>query len=66
LAEEQGVVAGKAADMGLTKKVDADLRGYVMDRALDDLDFMCGDEETRISCDPVATGGSVLQKADGG
>lgn len=66
LAKKYDAVAGKAAGMGLLKKEDADLKGYVTGKALDGLFFMIGEEEKKIRRDPVATGSAILKKVFGG
>jgi Protein of unknown function (DUF4197) len=66
LAQKYDAVAGKAAGMGLLKKEDADLKGYVTGKALDGLYFMMGEEEKKIRKDPVATGSAILKKVFGG
>lgn len=66
LAQKYDAVAGKAAAMGLLKKEDADLKGYVTGKALDGLYFMIGEEEKKIRRDPVATGSAILRKVFGG
>jgi hypothetical protein len=66
LAQKYDVLAGKAAGMGLMKKEDANLNGYVTGRALDGLYFMIGEEERKIRRDPVATGSAILKKVFGG
>jgi len=66
LARKYDAVAGKAAGLGLLKKEDADLKGYVTGKALDGLYFMIGEEEKKIRRDPVATGSAILRKVFGG
>lgn len=66
LAQKYDAVAGKAAGMGLLKKEDADLKGYVTRKALDGLYLMIGEEEKKIRRDPVATGSVILKKVFGG
>jgi hypothetical protein len=65
LARKYDAVAGKAAGLGLLKKEDADLKGYVTGKALDGLYFMIGEEERKIRRDPVATGSAILKKVFG-
>ena len=65
LAQKYDAVAGKAAGMGLLKKDDADLKGYVTGKALDGLYLMIGEEEKKIRRDPVATGSAILKKVFG-
>jgi hypothetical protein len=66
LAQKYDAVAGKAAGMGLLKKEDANLNGYVTGRALDGLYLMIGEEEKKIRRDPVGTGSAILKKVFGG
>jgi hypothetical protein len=66
LAQKYDAVAGKAAGLGLMKREDANLNGYVTGRALDGLYFMIGEEERKIRKDPVATGSAILKKVFGG
>ena len=66
LAQKYDAVAGKAAGMGLLKREDADLKGYVTRKALDGLYLMIGEEEKKIRRDPVATGSAILKKVFGG
>jgi len=66
LAQKYDAVAGKAAGLGLLKKEDANLNGYVTGRALDGLYFMIGEEERKIRKDPVSTGSAILKKVFGG
>jgi hypothetical protein len=66
LAKKYDAVAGKAAGLGLLKKDDANLNGYVTGKALDGLYFMIGEEEKKIRKDPVGTGSAILKKVFGG
>lgn len=66
LAKKVDAVAGKAAGLGLMKKEDANLNGYVTTRALDGLYLMIGEEERKIRRDPVGTGSALLKKVFGG
>ena len=65
LAQKYDAVAGKAAGMGLLKKEDADLKGYVTGKALDGLYLMIGEEEKKIRKDPIGTGSAILKKVFG-
>jgi hypothetical protein len=65
LAQKYDAVAAKAAGMGLVKKEEGDLTGYVTGKALDGLYFMIGEEEKKIRRDPVATGSAILKKVFG-
>lgn len=66
LARKYDAVAGKAASLGLMKKEEANLNGYVSGKALDGLYFMIGEEEKKIRRDPVGTGSAILKKVFGG
>ena len=66
LAKRYDAVAGKAAGMGMLKKEDANLNGYVTGRALDGLYLMIGEEEKKIRRDPIGTGSAILKKVFGG
>jgi TRAP-type mannitol/chloroaromatic compound transport system substrate-binding protein len=65
LAKKYDALAGKAAGMGLMKKEEANLDGYVTGKALDGLYFMIGEEEKKIRKDPVGTGSAILKKVFG-
>jgi hypothetical protein len=66
LAQKYDAIAGKAAGLGLMKKEEANLNGYVTGKALDGLYFMIGEEEKKIRKDPVRTGSAILKKVFGG
>jgi hypothetical protein len=66
LAEKYNAVAGKATGLGLVKKEDANIQGYVTRKALDGLYTMIGEEERKIRSDPVGTGSEILRKVFGG
>ncbi len=66
LAKKYDALAGKAAGMGLMKKEEANLNGYVTGKALDGLYFMIGEEERKIRKDPIGTGSAILKKVFGG
>lgn len=65
LADKYNQVAGKAADLGLVKKEDANIQQYVTGKSLDGLYFMIGEEEKKIRKDPVGTASAVLKKVFG-
>ncbi len=65
LAKKYDALAGKAAGLGLMKKEEANLNGYVTGKALDGLYFMIGEEEKKIRKDPVGTGSAILKKVFG-
>ena len=66
LAKKYDAVAAKAAGLGLMKKEEANLNGYVTGKALDGLYFMIGEEEKKIRKDPIGTGSAILKKVFGG
>ena len=65
LAAKYNRVAGKAQEMGLVKKEDANIQQYVTGKSLDGLYYMIGEEERKIRQDPVGTGSAVLKKVFG-
>lgn len=65
LAQKFDAVAGQAARLGLLRREDADLNGYVTGKALDGLYFMIGEEERKIRRDPLATGSEILKQVFG-
>ncbi len=65
LAEKYNKFAGKAAGLGLVKKEDANLQGYVTGKSLDGLYLVIGEEERKIRQDPVGSGSAILQKVFG-
>jgi hypothetical protein len=66
LAKKYDAVAGRAAQFGLVKPEDADLKRYVTGRALDGLYLVIGEEERKIRRDPIGTGSAILKKVFGG
>ena len=65
LAEKYNQLAGKASEVGLMKKEDANIQQYVTGKALDGLYFMISEEEKKIRQNPVAYGSSILTKVFG-
>lgn len=65
LAKHYDAFAGKAASLGLLKREDANLAGYVTGKTLDGLYLMIGEEERKIRRDPVGTGSAILEKVFG-
>lgn len=65
LAQKYNDVAGKAADMGLMKKEDANIQQYVTGKTLDGLFFMISEEEKKIRQNPVGYGSAILSKVFG-
>ena len=65
LADKYNQLAGKASELGLMKKEDANIQQYVTGKTLDGLYFMISEEEKKIRQNPVAYGSSVLSKVFG-
>ncbi len=65
VADKYNQVAGRAASLGLVKKEDAQLEGYVTHKTLDGLFLMIAEEERKIRRDPIGAGSAVLQKVFG-
>lgn len=65
LADKYNQLAGKASEIGLMKKEDANIQQYVTGKALDGLFFMISEEEKKIRQNPVAYGSSILTKVFG-
>lgn len=65
LAEQYNAFAGKAASAGLVDKKDADLDGYVTQKAMDGLFLMIAEEEKKLRANPVAAGTDLLKKVFG-
>lgn len=65
LADKYNAVAGKAAELGLLKKEDANIQQYVTGKTLDGLFFMISQEEKKIRQNPVQAGSAILSKVFG-
>ena len=65
LAQKYNELAGKASDMGLVKKEDANIQKYVTEKALDGLYFMIGQEEQALRQHPERYGSALLTKVFG-
>jgi hypothetical protein len=65
LADKYNQLAGRASELGLIKKEDANIQQYVTGKALDGLYFMISEEEKKIRQNPVAYGSSILTKVFG-
>lgn len=65
LADKYNQLAGKASEVGLMKKEDANIQQYVTGKALDGLFFMISEEEKKIRQNPVAYGSTILTKVFG-
>jgi hypothetical protein len=66
VAQKYEKFAGRASKLGLLAEGDADLDGYITDKALDGLFLMIAEEEKAIRQDPVATGSAIIKKVFGG
>jgi hypothetical protein len=65
LADKYNALAGKAAGLGLLRREDAKLEGYVTGKTLDGLYLVIGEEERKIRRDPVGTGSALLERVFG-
>jgi len=65
VAQKYNEYAEKGASLGVVKKEDADLDGYVTQKALDGLYLMVAEEEKKIRKDPVGTGTAIIRKVFG-
>jgi hypothetical protein len=65
LAQRYNAYAETAAAFGLVRKEDANLDGYVTQKALDGLFFMVGEEEKKIRKDPVGSASAIIRKVFG-
>jgi hypothetical protein len=65
LAQQYNTLAEKGSRFGLVKAEDANLEGYVTNKALDALFLMVAEEEKAIRANPAAAGSAVLKKVFG-
>lgn len=65
VAQKYNEYAEKGASLGVVKREDADLDGYVTQKALDGLYLMVAEEEKKIRKDPVGTGTAIIRKVFG-
>jgi hypothetical protein len=65
LAGKYNDVAGKAAELGLIKKEDANIQQYVTGKTLDGLFLMISEEEKKIRANPAGYGSAILTKVFG-
>ncbi|UCV11411.1 DUF4197 domain-containing protein [Dechloromonas denitrificans] len=65
LAGQYNAFAGKAASSGLIDQKDADLDGYVTQKAMDGLFAMIAEEEKKLRANPLGAGSSLLKKVFG-
>lgn len=65
LAEKYNDLAGRASDLGLIKRDDANIQQYVTGKTLDGLFFMISEEEKKIRQNPMGYGSAILGKVFG-
>ena len=65
LAETYNKFAGKAASTGLINQNDADLDGYVTQKAMDGLFKMIAEQEKQLRSNPLGAGSDLLKKVFG-
>lgn len=65
LADQYNKFAGKAASSGLIDKKDANLDGYVTQKAMDGLFLMIAEEEKKLRSNPLGAGSDLLKKVFG-
>ena len=65
LAEQYNKYAGKAASAGLVDKKDADIDGYVTQKAIDGLFLMIAEEEKKLRANPLGAGSELLKNVFG-
>ena len=65
LADKYSEFAGKGAKLGLIDQKDADLNGYVTQKALDSLFLMIAEEEKKIRQNPVGAASGIISKVFG-
>lgn len=65
LASKFNAVAGKAAELGLVKKDEANIQSYVTEKTLNGLFFMIAEEEKKIRDNPAGYGSAILTKVFG-
>lgn len=65
LAQQYNALAEKGSRFGLVNAEDANLEGYVTNKALDALFLMVAEEEKAIRANPVAAGSAILKKVFG-
>jgi hypothetical protein len=65
LVDKYNEVAGKASELGLVKKEDANIQKYVTGKTLGGLFLMIAEEEKKIRQNPVGYGSAILTKVFG-
>ncbi len=65
LADQYNNFAGKAASAGLLDKKDADIDGYVTQKAMDGLFLLIAEEEKKLRSNPMEAGSGLLKKVFG-
>jgi hypothetical protein len=66
LTAKYDAVAGKAVGLGLVKKEDSNMAGFVTHKTLDGLFTIIGQQESALRADPAKAGDSLLKKVLGG
>ena len=66
LSAKYDAVAGKAAGLGLVKKEDSNMAGFVTRKTLDGLFTVIGQQESALRADPGKAGDALLKKVLGG
>jgi len=65
LAQQYNSLAGQGAQLGLIKKDQATIEGYVTQKALDGLYFMIGEQEKAFRKDPLGASSDIVRKVFG-
>lgn len=65
LAQQYNSLAGQGAQLGLVRKEQATIEGYVTRKALDGLYYMIGEQEKAFRQDPVGATSSIVRKVFG-
>lgn len=66
LSAKYDAVAGKASGLGLVKKEDSNMAGFVTGKTLDGLFSVIGEQEAALRANPAKAGDSLLKKVLGG
>jgi hypothetical protein len=65
LAQQYNSLAGQGAALGLVKKDDSTIEGYVTNKALDGLYLMIGEEEKALRANPLGATSDIVKKVFG-
>ena len=65
LAQQYNSLAGQGAQLGLIKKDQATIEGYVTQKALDGLYYMIGEQEKAFRKDPLGASSDIVKKVFG-